>query len=91
MRDDAVAVFAEKRHLRVRGVGRWRRTMAEHERLAGAPILEENPRTIRGRDDADGMSPFWLDAPNGLGEAFRDHLICVFARVGVGACLPAPV
>src|SRR4029077_2317652 len=39
MGDDAIAVFEEEQHLRVPVIGRQRPAVAEHDRLAFAPVL----------------------------------------------------
>ena len=52
VRDHPVAVLQEEQHLGVPVIGRERPTMAEHDRLARAPILVEDLRAVGGRDRA---------------------------------------
>ena len=50
MGDDAVALLQEEQHLVVPVVGRQRPPMAEHDRLARAPVLVEDLRAVVGGD-----------------------------------------
>ncbi len=58
MGDDAVAVRDEEQHLRVPVVGRERPAMAEHDRLARAPILVEDLDAVFGGDGGHGLLSF---------------------------------
>ena len=48
--DDAKAAIEEEQHLRVPIVGRQRPAMADHDGLAGAPVLVENLGAVFGGD-----------------------------------------
>src|SRR6185312_12494447 len=51
MSDDAVAAQHEEHQLGVPVVGTQRPTVMEHERLTSSPILVEDLRAVRGRDE----------------------------------------
>jgi hypothetical protein len=59
VRDDAVAVQQEEQHLGVPVVGRERPPMAEDDRLARAPVLEEDLGAIRRGDRAHACYLRW--------------------------------
>src|SRR6202012_5474158 len=55
MGDYPVAVAQEKHHLRVPVIGGERPAVLEKQRLTRAPVLIENFRTVRSRNDAHVM------------------------------------
>ena len=59
MGDDAVAVLQEEQHLGVPVVGRQRPAVAEHDRLARAPVLVEDLRAVGGRDERHSCLLTW--------------------------------
>ncbi|CCV10192.1 hypothetical protein MESS4_120313 [Mesorhizobium sp. STM 4661] len=61
MRDDAIALRQEEKHLRVPVVGAERPAMVKNDRLSalGTPVLIENPYVVVGRDKAHGAFSFW--------------------------------
>ena len=50
MGDHAIALIQEEQHLRVPVIGRQRPAMAEHNGLAGTPVLVENLDAVFGCD-----------------------------------------
>lgn len=52
MGDDPIAVVKEEQHLRIPVVRRQRPTVAEHDRLALAPVLVENLNAVLRFDKA---------------------------------------
>ena len=63
MGDDAKAVVEEEQHLRVPVVGRQRPAVAEHDRLARAPVLVEDLDAVLGGDGGHGNSPLCCVIP----------------------------
>src|SRR5436190_6988647 len=57
MGDDPVPVVQEEQHLGVPIVGRERPAVAENDRLARAPVLEEDLRAIGRGDRAHALLP----------------------------------
>src|SRR6185295_11094750 len=57
MGDDAVALLKEEQHLGVPIVRRERPAMAEHDRIAGAPVLVEDLRPVVRGDRGHALPP----------------------------------
>ena len=57
MGDHTVSVSKKEQHLRVPVIGGQRPTVAEHNRLARAPVLVEDFRAVGGRDRAHACLP----------------------------------
>ena len=57
MGDDAVAVLEEEQHLGVPVVGGQWPPVAEHDRLARAPVLVEDLDAVGGGDRAHALPP----------------------------------
>src|SRR5262249_8598586 len=70
VRDDSIAVRAEKEHLVVPGIAAQRPAVAEDDGLAFAPVLVVDLRPVLGRDRAHRGPPggrvAW-DVPTGFG------------------------
>src|SRR5215510_11157595 len=62
MGDDAQAVRGQEEHLVLPGIGRERPAVAEHDRIAGPPVLVVDLRSVSGSNARHGVSPArWND------------------------------